>query len=242
MVQHTRLDCVVGSAQQMRGALVQALWHTAHRSAFQRRLLDQPLMAAVLADLAIESEAATALAMRLAQCFDRDEPLARLLTPIAKYWVCKRAPGFVYEAMECLGGAGYIETGPMPRLFRQSPLNAIWEGSGNVIALDVLRAMARDPDSVAAMREFLEAQRGADPDYDAWLTALDDDRADGEAGARRRVERLALAAEAAVLLGWNSPLAGAFCRLRLGRSGATYGAFAGEFDTRPILDRAMPAI
>jgi len=243
MVQHTRLDCVVGSAQQMRGALVQALWHTAHRSAFQRRLIDQPLMAAVLADLAIESEAATALALRLAQCFDRDEPLARLLTPIAKYWVCKRAPGFVYEAMECLGGAGYIETGPMPRLFRQSPLNAIWEGSGNVIALDVLRAIAREPDSVAAMRDFLDAQRGANGDYDAWLAALDADPTDaGEAAARRRVERLALAAQAAVLLAWNNPLADAFCRVRFGRSGATYGAFAGELDTRPILDRAMPAV
>jgi len=240
MVQHTRLDCVVGSAQQMRAALVQALWHSAHRSAFQRRLIDQPLMAAVLADLAIESEAATALAMRLAQCFDRDEPLARLLTPIAKYWVCKRAPGFVYEAMECLGGTGYIETGPMPRLFRQSPLNAIWEGSGNIIALDVLRAMTREPESLAAMRDFLEAQRGADRNYDVWLSALDDDPGDGEAGARRRVERLAVAAQAAVLLAWNNPLCDAFCRLRLGRSGATYGAHPGDFDTRAILDRAMP--
>lgn len=242
MVQHTRLDCVVGSAQQMRAALVQALWHSAHRSAFQRRLIDQPLMAAVLADLAIESEAATALAMRLAQCFDRNEPLARLLTPIAKYWVCKRTPGFVYEAMECLGGAGYIETGPMPRLFRQSPLNAIWEGSGNIIALDVMRAMAREPESVAAMREFLEAQRGADRNYDVWLSALDDNPGDGEAGARRRVERMAVAVEAAVLLASNNPLCDAFCRLRLGRSGATYGANPGDFDTRPILDRAMPVV
>lgn len=119
MVQHTRLDCVAGSAAQMRAALAQALWHTANRSAFQRRLIDQPAMASVLADLALESEAATVLALRLAQAFDENDPLTRLLTPIAKYWVCKRAPGFVYEAMECLGGAGYVEAGPMPRLFRQ---------------------------------------------------------------------------------------------------------------------------
>ena len=241
MVQHTRLDCVIGSAQQMRGSLAQALWHCAHRSAFQRRLIDQPMMTAVLADLAIESEAATALALRLAQSFDRDEPIARLLTPIAKYWVCKRAPGLVYEAMECLGGAGYVETGPMPRLFRQSPLNAIWEGSGNVIALDVLRAIGREPESLAALRAFLDAQRGADADYDAWLDALDD-APEGEAGARWRVERLALAAQAAVLLGWGSPVAGAFCRLRLARRGSAYGAFAAEVDTKAIVDRAMPAI
>ncbi|HWL46340.1 MAG TPA: acyl-CoA dehydrogenase family protein [Sphingomonadaceae bacterium] len=240
MVQHTRLDCVVGSAQQMRGALVQALWHSAHRSAFQRRLIDQPMMAAVLADLAIESEAATALAMRLAQCFDRDEPLARLLTPIAKYWVCKRASGFVYEAMECLGGGGYIETGPMPRLFRQSPLNAIWEGSSNVIALDVLRAIGREPESFAALRDFLDAQRGGHRAYDAWLTTLDS-IPPGEAGARWRVERLALAAQAAVLLGWNSPVADAFCRLRLMPRGASYGAFESIGDEPALIARAMPA-
>lgn len=241
MVQHTRLDCVIGSAQQMRGALVQALWHGAHRTAFQRRLIDQPMMAAVLADLAIESEAATALAMRLAQCFDREEALARLLTPIAKYWVCKRAPGFVYEAMECLGGGGYIETGPMARLFRQSPLNAIWEGSGNVIALDMLRAIDREPESFAALRDFLAAQRGANRDYDSWLAMLDDPP-EGEAAARWRVEQLALAAQAAVLLAWNSPIAEAFCRLRLTRRGVTYGAYGGTLDGQTILARAMPAV
>lgn len=241
MVQHTRLDCVIGSALQMRGALVQALWHTAHRSAFQRRLIDQPLMAAVLVDLAIESEAATALAMRLAQSFDRDEPLARLLTPIAKYWVCKRAPGFIYEAMECLGGGGYIETGPMPRLFRQSPLNAIWEGSGNIIALDVLRAIEREPGSFAALHDFLAAQRGENREYDAWLANLGD-VPDGEAGARGHVERLALAAQAAVLLAWNSPVADAFCHSRLTPHGATYGASGFVPDAPAILERAMPAI
>ena len=240
MVQHTRLDCVVGSAQQMRGALAQALWHAANRSAFQRRLIDQPAMAAVLADLAVESEAATALGFRLAQAFDEGDAIARLLTPVAKYWVCKRAPGLVYEAMECHGGAGYVEAGPMPRLFRQSPLNAIWEGSGNVIALDVLRAIAREPDGVEALNAFLAAQRGRNAAYDAWIDAIDLTGAQ-EGTARLLVERLALAAQAAVLLGQDNPVAEAFCRLRLGARGGAYGAFDVAIDTRAILDRAMPA-
>ncbi|WP_447725451.1 acyl-CoA dehydrogenase family protein [Sphingomonas koreensis] len=239
MVQHTRLDCVIGSAQQMRGALAQALWHTAHRSAFQRRLIDQPAMAAVLADLAVESEAATALGLRLTQAFDENDPVARLLTPIAKYWVCKRAPGFVYEAMECHGGAGYIEAGPMPRLFRQSPLNAIWEGSGNVIALDLLRAIGREPEGVEALQGFLAAQRGRDGAYDAWIDAIDLKSAH-EGNARLLVEQLALAAQAAVLLGWDSPVAEAFCRLRLAPRGSAYGAFDATIDTRAVIERAMP--
>ncbi|MFZ4166076.1 acyl-CoA dehydrogenase family protein [Brevundimonas sp. NPDC058933] len=240
MVQHTRLDCVVGSAQQMRGALSQAVWHAQHRTAFQRRLIDQPMMAAVLADLAIESEAATALSMRLAQTFDQEDSLGRLLTPIAKYWVCKRAPGMVYEAMEALGGAGYVETGPMPRLFRQSPLNAIWEGSGNVIALDVLRAVDREPEAVAALQGFLETARGRDVVYDAWLDRLDFAPV-SEAKTRLVVERLALAAQAAVLLTNESPVAGAFCRLRLLPRGAAYGAFEAKIDAAGILERALPA-
>lgn len=239
MVQHTRLDCVIGSAQQMRGALAQALWHTAHRSAFQRRLIDQPAMAAVLADLAVESEAATALGLRLAQAFDAGDPVARLLTPIAKYWVCKRAPGHVYEAMECHGGAGYIEAGPMPRLFRQSPLNAIWEGSGNVIALDLLRAIGREPEGVEALQDFLAAQRGHDAAYDAWIDDIDL-RSANEGNARLLVERLALAAQAAALLGWKSPAAEAFCRLRLVPRGSAYGAFDAVIDTRALIERAMP--
>jgi putative acyl-CoA dehydrogenase len=239
MVQHTRLDCVIGSAQQMRGALAQAVWHAAHRTAFQKRLIDQPMMAALLADLAVESEAATALSMRLAQAFDQDDPLARLATPIAKYWVCKRAPGMIYEAMESLGGAGYVETGPMPRLFRQSPLNAIWEGSGNVIALDVLRALGREPEAVEALRAFLDARRGINAAYDAWIAALDIDGA-SEASARWTVERLALALQAAVLLEADSPVAEAFCRLRLQPRGAQYGAFDTGLDLRAMLDRAMP--
>lgn len=239
MVQHTRLDCVMGSAGQMRAALAQALWHTAHRSAFQKRLIDQPAMSAVLADLALESEAATALGLRLAQTFDEDDPLARLLTPIAKYWVCKRAPGMVYEAMEAHGGAGYVEAGPMPRLFRQSPLNAIWEGSGNVIALDVLRALGREADAIAAVQDFLQGQRGKNAAYDRWIATIDL-KGVHEGTARLLVERVALAAQAAVLLAWDNPLADAFCTLRLGARGMAYGAFEARIDTAAILERAMP--
>jgi len=241
MVQHTRLDCVTGSAAQMRFALANALWHTAHRSAFQKRLVDQPAMAAVLADLALESEAATASALRLAQAFDGADPLSRLLTPIAKYWVCKRAPGMVYEAMEAHGGVGYVENGPMPRLFRQSPLNAIWEGSGNVIALDVLRAMSREPDSVEAFQAFLLDQRGKNAAYDRFVAAIDLSRAN-EGTARLLVERAALAAQAAILLAWDNPLADAFCTLRLGERGMAYGAFDAAIDCRAIIARAMPEV
>lgn len=239
MVQLTRLDCVMGSASQMRAALAQALWHTAHRSAFQKRLIDQPAMSAVLADLALEVEAATALGLRLAQAIDEDDPLARLLTPIAKYWVCKRAPGMVYEAMEAHGGAGYVEAGPMPRLFRQSPLNAIWEGSGNVIALDVLRALGREPDALAAVQAFLIAQRGKNQAYDRFLAGFDL-AAVHEGTARLMVERAALAAQAAVLLAWDNPNADAFCSLRLDERGMAYGAFDAAIDCRAIIERAMP--
>lgn len=238
MVQHTRLDCVTGSALQIRGAVAQALWHAAHRTAFQKRLIDQPLMQSVLIDLAVESEAATALAFRLARSFDAADPLGRLLTPLAKYWVCKRAPNAVYEAMECLGGAGYVETGPMPRLFRQSPLNAIWEGSGNVIALDVLRAMAREPAAVEALRDWLNDRRGRDADYDAWLDGIDFAPAEGQ--ARLFAERLALACQASVLLEADSPVATAFCRLRLRVRGAAYGAYDASLDGAAVLERAMP--
>jgi len=241
MVQHTRLDCVTGSAAQMRFALANALWHTTHRSAFQKRLIDQPAMAAVLADLALESEAATASALRLAQAFDQDDPLARLLTPITKYWVCKRAPGMIYEAMEAHGGVGYVENGPMPRLFRQSPLNAIWEGSGNVIALDVLRAVNREPESVEALQAFLLAQRGKNAAYDRFIASIDLSRA-REGTARLLVERAALAAQAAVLLTWDNPMADDFCTLRLGERGMAYGAFDASVDCAAIITRAMPRI
>lgn len=239
MVQHTRLDCVIGSASTMRAALAQALWHAAHRSAFQKRLIDQPLMIQVLADLAVESEAATALAFRLAAAFDADEPLIRILTPIAKYWVCKRTPGFVYEAMECLGGAGYVETGEMPRLFRQSPLNAIWEGSGNVIALDVGRALARETEGREALMALLGAARGNNADYDRLLAALPADPGE-ESGLRHHVGQLALLAQAAILIMAGSPVADVFCDFRLTEPAAVYGASAAKMDGRAIVSRAMP--
>ncbi|WP_338467876.1 acyl-CoA dehydrogenase family protein [Novosphingobium sp. ZN18A2] len=239
MVQHTRLDCVMGSAGQMRWGLAQAVWHSAHRSAFQKRLADQPAMANVLADLALESEAATAIGLRLAQAFDEGDPIARLLTPVAKYWVCKRAPSMIYEAMEAHGGAGYVETGPMGRLFRQSPLNAIWEGSGNVIALDVLRAVGREPESVEALRAYLLARQGQNSAYDRALSAFDW-KGLHEGTARLGVERLALMAQAAVLIEWESPVAEAFCTLRLEQRGMAYGAFDATIDTRAIIERAIP--
>ncbi|MEO1137332.1 MAG: acyl-CoA dehydrogenase family protein [Pseudomonadota bacterium] len=252
MVQHTRLDCIAGSAGGMRASLTQALWHTAHRSAFQKKLIDQPAMAMVLADLTLETEAATALALRIAQSFDRmaqdprEAAFMRLATPIAKYWVCKRQPGVVYEALECHGGAGFVEEGPMPRLFRQSPLNAIWEGSGNVIALDILRAISREPDSLEALlAEFADA-KGANRFLDAHLSRLDNWVRPGalhEASARAFAEDIALALQAAALR-QTAPdfVMDGFCnaRLDLENRSLIYGAVKADIDTRAIIERAMP--
>ncbi len=252
MVQHTRLDCVVGSAGGMRAALAQALWHAGHRTAFQKKLVDQPAMAAVLTDLALECEAATALAFRLARAFDAtassesEAAFARLATPIAKYWICKRQPGFVYEALECHGGAGFVEEGPMPRLFRASPLNAIWEGSGNVIALDILRAIAREPDSLAAVRAELDAARGANALYDRHVAGLAkwlEPSALGESTARAFAEEMALALEAAALM-QTAPghVVDGFCSARLNNDGKSlaYGALDGTVDCASIIERATP--
>ncbi len=252
MVHHTRLDCVAGSAGGMRAALANAAWHADHRSAFQRKLIDQPAMQVVLADLALETEAATALAFRLARAFDRagaDETEAafmRLATPIAKYWVCKRQPGVVYEALECHGGAGFVEEGPMPRLFRQSPLNAIWEGSGNVIALDILRAVGRKPDSLDAVRAEIRAARGANARLDRHIARLDDWFRPGElseATARFFAEDMALALQAAALCD-SAPDAvfDGFCGARLdpANKSLTFGAIAADIDRRAIIDRARP--
>ncbi|WP_226699965.1 acyl-CoA dehydrogenase family protein [Qipengyuania gaetbuli] len=241
MVQHTRLDCVIGSAATMRAALAEALWHTSHRTAFQKVLAHQPAMAAVLADLAVESEAATALAFRVANAFDEQEPLARLLTPIAKFWVCRRAPGMVFETMECLGGSGYIEDGVMARLFRQSPLNAIWEGSGNVIALDLLRAIDREPGALEAVHSFLSDARGTLRAYDRWVDGLDLS-AVSERHARYHVERLALAAQGAALIAAENPVSEAFCKLRLQHPAFAYGASDAYVDVESIIERAMPAV
>ena len=253
MVQGTRLDCIAGSAAGMRAALTQAAWHTRHRTAFQRQLADQPAMRGVLADLALEVEAATALMIRIASAFDaaqasdeREAAFARLATPIAKYWVCKRQPGFVYEALECLGGAGFVEEGPMPRLFRQSPLNAIWEGSGNVIALDALRALTREPGAWEALRAELGLAQGAHPLLDAAIDRIDGICINGvpaESEARAFVETVALALEAACLRDAPSAVLAGFCATRLDPDNRAflYGAASASLDTDRLLARALPS-
>src|SRR5688500_8029799 len=206
MVTHTRLDCVVGSASTMRRGVAESVHHARHRSAFGARLAAQPLMLNVLADLAVESEAATAAAMRLARAYDEDDrPLRRFGTAVMKYWICKRATPHAAEALECLGGNGYVEESPMPRLLRDAPLNGIWEGSGNVISLDVLRALAREPEGLPAFLAECERGRGADRRLDAHLDALpatlgDLAGADAQWRARRAVEELALAFQGSQLV------------------------------------------
>jgi putative acyl-CoA dehydrogenase len=245
MVQQTRLDCVLGSAGLLRQATLQAVHHARHRIAFQKRLADQPAMRAVLADLILEAEAATWLALRLSAAVERPEQraLARIGTALGKFWVCKRAPHAVYEAMECLGGAGYVEDSLLPRLYREAPVNSIWEGSGNVIALDVLRAFAREPETVAALRVELDAARGADRSYDAALDAtLAElaDRSDAERRARRLAERLAVLLQASLLLRHApAPVAEGFVAWRLDEQAATFGAAGRAIDLDAVLAR-MP--
>ncbi|MEA2191932.1 MAG: putative acyl-CoA dehydrogenase, partial [Solirubrobacteraceae bacterium] len=211
MVGHTRLDCVIGTAAGMRWGVANATWHAAHRSAFGRRLAEQPLMTNVLADLCIESEAATALAMRLARAYDdaasgadqHASSFKRLATAISKYWVCKRGPGHAFEALECLGGNGYVEESGMPRLYREMPLASIWEGSGNVMALDVLRALGREPAALDAYLDELDAAAGADARLDDFCDRLRAQLADREAiepRARRIVEAMALALQGSLLV------------------------------------------
>ena len=252
MVQHTRLDCAIAPAAYMRQSLALALWHAAHRSAFGRKLVDQPLMKAVLADMAIESEAATALVFRLAQTFDEASTdseaaaFARVATPVAKYWLNRRVVNFVYEAMEIHGGAGYVEECPLTRIFRQSPLNSIWEGSGNVICLDVLRAIAREPESLAALLKVLDSAQGVYRALDCTISRLKERLSDisAEEEARSLVEDIALALQAAIMVR-NAPpaLADAFCATRLtGRPQFAYGASPANVDAAAILSRAMPVI
>jgi putative acyl-CoA dehydrogenase len=256
MVACTRLDCALGSAALVRQALAQAVHHAAHRHTFGRRLAEHPLMANVLADLAVESEAATALALRLARSFDRaaadpvEAAFRRLVTPAAKYWITKRAPAAVAECMEVLGGNGYVEESLLPRLYREAPVNSIWEGSGNVMCLDVLRALAREPGAVDALRAELGLARGGDRRLDAWAAALAGDlRTTGappempEGGARRLAERLALALQGALLVR-HAPaaVADAFCGSRLaGDVGRAFGTLPGGTDWKTILERARPA-
>jgi len=258
MVNHTRLDCVIGVTGQQRAALAQAMHHAAHRSAFGRRLVDQPLMRNVLADLAIESEATTTLMLRLAGAYDRadhdgdaaESAFARVATAVSKYWVCKRTPMFAAEALECLGGAGYVEESPMPRLFRESPLNGIWEGSGNVICLDVLRALGREPEAVEAFLTELRLAAGADRRFDqaladvetALVEAASGDAGDVLRGARRLVERMALALQGALLVRHATPaVADGFCASRLaGDAGRAFGTLPSSVDVDAILERSWP--
>jgi putative acyl-CoA dehydrogenase len=246
MVAMTRFDCMIGSASGMRMAAVQAIDHCRQRKAFGAYLIDQPLMIAVLADLAIEAEAALALTMRIARALDdRDEPhedaLVRLGTAIGKYWICKRTPGHAYEAMECIGGSGVMEDSPMPRLYREAPINAIWEGSGNVQCLDIARAIRRSPQTLAAYLAEVGSVKGESAALDAHIAALEDDMhdlANFESHGRASCDRLALGLQAAALIRAASPLAGAFCRSRLETRGAhNYGALA-DVDCKAIVARA----
>ena len=249
MVALTRFDCATGSAALMRQAASQAIHFASYRSVFGNLLLDQPLMKNVLADLALESEAALLLSLRLARALDEQENnesatlLLRLVTPISKYWVCKRAPGHVYEAMECLGGQGYVEDSLLPRLYREAPVNSIWEGSGNIQCLDVLRVIRDLPDAVAALLSELALAKGEHRYFDAFVQRLEAQLATpsiDEALARQLVERLALALQASLLLRTgNDVLADAFCTSRLMPEGSLlYGTLPAGTNLRAILERA----
>ncbi len=252
MVNCTRLDCIGGSAALMRKALVEAGHHAKHRTAFGALLIDQPLMRNVLADLAIESEAATTLGLRLAGAADRsirgdedEKAFRRIATAIGKYWVTKRAPAFTAEALECLGGNGYVEDSGMPRLYREAPLNSVWEGSGNVNALDVLRALGREPGTAEALMAELALARGADARLDAAVDRLGTELADLEGiemRARRLVELMALALQGSLLVRHApAPVADAFCASRLGGDGGlAFGTLPGGSDVGAILERALP--
>ena len=259
MVGHTRLDCVIGAAAGMRAAVVNATHHTAHRQAFGKLLIDQPLMRNVLADLCLESEASTALAMRLARAYDEAHADAeagsddsdaqlfkRLATAVGKYWACKRTPNHCFEALECLGGAGYVEESGMPRMYREAPLASIWEGSGNVISLDVLRALTRSPRSLEVFFEELELARGADRRLDARIDDLKSQFGDPttlESRARRVVESMALCLEGSLLVrNGPAPVADAFCASRLaGEGGLEYGTLPPGSDFEAIIERGRVA-
>jgi putative acyl-CoA dehydrogenase len=274
MVGHTRLDCAIGTAAGMRAGVVAATWHAAHRSAFGKLLIEQPLMRNVLADLCVESEACTMLAMRLARAYDEvaaeqregreggmvrasddgaDSDLAdkqlfkRLATAVSKYWTCKRAPNHAFEALECLGGNGYVEESGMPRLYREAPLASIWEGSGNVMSLDVLRALVRTPRSLEVFMHELEAARGGDRRLDAHLDGLKGQFVDAstlEERARRVVEAMALGLQGSLLVRYGDPaVADAFCAARLGgEAGLEYGTLPAGTDFEAIIARGLPQL
>jgi putative acyl-CoA dehydrogenase len=267
MVGHTRLDCVLGAAAGMRAAVVGATHHAAHRAAFGKTLIDQPLMRNVLADLCLESEASTALAMRLSRAYDEAgseaghtartagsgsddsdaQMFKRVATAVGKYWACKRAPNHAFEAMECLGGNGYVEESGMPRLYREAPLTSIWEGSGNVISLDVLRALSRSPRTLEVFLAEVEQAQGADARLDAHVAQLKTqftDPATLESRARRVVESMALALQGSLLVR-NAPpaVADAFCASRLaGDGGLEYGTLPAGSDFETIIERSRPQV
>jgi putative acyl-CoA dehydrogenase len=250
MVNHTRLDCLLGSAAGMRRGVAEAVHHARHRSAFGSPLADKPAMRNVLADLAIESEAATAAALRVARSYDEGEPATpfrRFATAVMKYWVCKRGAPHAHEALECLGGNGYVEESPMPRLYRDAPLNSIWEGSGNVAALDVLRAMVKVPDGLSAFLAECEEGAGANPQLDAHLRRLREDlpriaQEDPEWHARRIVEDLGVGLQASLLVRHAPPeVADAFCASRLGDGGRVFGTLPAGVRSEAIVERALAA-
>jgi len=258
MVGHTRLDCVIGAAAGMRSGIVSALHHTAHRSAFGKTLIDQPLMRNVLADLCLESEATTALAMRLARAYDEAHADAeagedssdaqlfkRLATAVGKFWSCKRAPNHAFESLECLGGAGYVEESGMPRLYREAPLASIWEGSGNVMSLDVLRALTRSPRSLEVFLYEVKQAQGANVQLDASVAKLEQqftDPATLEQRARRVVESMALCLQGSLLVrSAPAAVADAFCAARLGGDGGLeYGTLPAATDFEGIIARSQP--
>ena len=249
MAHATRLDFAIGSAGLMRQALSQTIHHTSNRRAFQRNLVDLPLMRNVVADLAVESEAMMWMSMRLAAALDRagtnraEGLLSRICTPVAKYWACKRAPAFVAEALECHGGNGFIADHLMERLYREAPLNGIWEGTGNVICLDVLRSMTREPETVGVFLDELRTARGGNARLDSYVDDLTRRLADPaalEPVARRVVEMMAFALQASLLVRYSSPaMADAFCATRLdGDWGQAFGTMPRGLDTQAIVDRA----
>jgi putative acyl-CoA dehydrogenase len=248
MVTSTRLDCVIGTATLMRESVAQATHHARHRQAFGRYLADQPLMRMVLADLAIESEAATTLMTRLAAAVDDDETaFKRVGLAVGKYWVCKRGPAVAAEALECFGGNGFVEDFPMAQIYREAPLNSIWEGSGNVNVLDVLRGMARTPEAWESFRDEVSLATGANRHLDAATKALEAelaDTADIEARARRVVERMALVLQGSLLVRFApSAIADAFCASRLGGDwGHAFGTLPPGVDTAAIVERATPKV
>jgi putative acyl-CoA dehydrogenase len=252
MVQLTRIDCAIASGGLMRAALARAVHHCRHRSVFQRKLVDQPMMRAVLAEMALQVEGSVALVMRLCRAVDlaprdpAEAARARLLTPAVKYWVCKSAPAYVYEAMECLGGSGYVEEGVLARLYREAPVNAIWEGSGNVMCLDVLRAFARDAEASRGILAALARETAALPGAPAVAGSVEAMLANSanEADARRLVERLAWLASAAALLGSAPEVAEIFARVMFADA---HGQMLGtaELDERErsvLIERALPGV